>query len=409
MTDLEDALTTMLRERAATDITSAPAFDPRHALATASPHTGRRRGWLVVAAAAASVIAVVASVSGVHYLTRDRSQPAHPRPAFHAPSCVVALPGTWAQALAAGAVSGIGARILNVYGVDASGTALVERVATGTGHPHQVVLVHADRTVSPVLTLGVAETVIDGGQDGTTGTVTTLDRSRGTVGVQVIDDRTGASREVASFRDTGTSTSPTLAAVVRAGHVYWIQGSGVHASVEDYDVASRTVRVLDSGEVSDIVTGLGGGISWHRVSSAAGTETVTHVADRLPGPVARGLLGGSAGWAVRSSDGTGYTWWSFPGNSSTQVRVWYPGMAAAVAIETDATSSNTFSGSSVAGPYVAWTSPGTTREQVLDTRTGAVATLPAGTDVIARDGTVVISTATALSILLVTALPELRC
>jgi len=393
MSELEERLRTMLRERAG-DVTHVPA----HVLAlpSARPPGARRTTWLV-AAAVAIVLAVAAAVVAVSG-NRHRSAPAvtkpptvhpsttaHPSPTTVAKeACTAALPSRWRTAVQSG-TGRFGAESVMPLGISEDGRQVIATrdfgaardvvVIDAAGHAHRIYSVPQPNTYQ----------VIHASLDGN---YAALDLSRyprsavtiipSAEKVLLVDlrDLTVKVLATAPFVITGSGEQGRTidGSVLWRGTVYWDVRPHYTARVTDvhaYSIATGHASVIaHSGPFFPRI--VGGGVTW----ASYGDDTVS-VWRTLPPPVPRapGL----------QSDGTSYAW----PVGRNRFAWWGPGRSDPVVLEVPG--ANEVHLNWVAGPFLFLDDDGVPVQatRVLDARTGALALVRHDMPLMAAGSTVV--------------------
>jgi len=406
MTDLDEALRAMLRERA-TDITAVPAdlVDPGELDLLGDVNPGRGRGhhgrrWTLAAAAVAA--ALVGGVAlGVHGLSHKRAANPTPTPTpAPATTCTTTLPSAWNDAMSGRGLS-LGASAMPLA-VAANGDVLAAR---DFGHVRDVVLVPAGGAPRTIFTVpspdqNMVENASIEGKWAVMPVVREPRNSNGVlpevVEVDLVDIDTRAVRTLVRVSaDDITNGAVTIdSAVIGGGHVYWdVRQKYVDTvrRIEDYDIASNTTSV-DPNSVTPNQRAVGGPVvtGWSvRYPTEHGGWVSTELI-RPPDVVGRRLqkvesTGVTTANRTLVSDGSSYAWvepngrigWWAPGQTSTAsytVKVAAQHLASLYATLV------------VAGPFVFFA--GDVGNYLLDGRTGAVALMPAPVYLVGSHGIV---------------------
>lgn len=415
MSELEERLRTMLRERAG-DVTEVPA----HVLAlpSARPPGARRTTWLV-AAAVAIVLAVAAAVVAVSG-HRNRSTPAVTKPPTVHPSpttatkvaCTTALPARWRTAVQSG-TDRFGAGSVMPLGISEDGRRVI--ATRDFGAARDVVIINAAGHARRIYSVPQPNTyqVIHASLDGN---YAALDLSRfprsaasiipSAQKVLLVDLRDLTVRVIANaplvVTGSGEQGRTIDGAVLWRGTVYWDVRPHYTAQVTDiyaYSIATgHTSVIAHSGPFFPRI--VGGGVTW----ASYGDDTVS-VWRTLPPQVPRA--------PALQSDGTSYAW----PVGRNRFAWWGPGRSAPIVLRVG--SANEVHLNWVAGPFLFLDEDGVPAQatRVMDARTGALALLRHDLPLMAGGGTVVgydfmgepKVSATALVRLDTSKLPELRC
>ncbi|MEP7020255.1 MAG: hypothetical protein ABI808_06360 [Pseudonocardiales bacterium] len=390
MSDIDNALRTMLRERA-TDITTLPTrFDDLSSLdavAGLAHRPNHRTHWATFAAAAA----VVVGIASVTVALRDRdthhSQPVRPVTPVTPPvtprvtppvtppvtACTTTLPAAWTPA-----ASTLGATSAIAIAVSSTGSVLATR---DFGDKRDVVIVERGSAPRSIFTVPDPDqkTVDNGSLEGKWALVPVLRVPRnangviGTVAAIVLVDTTnGRTRTIETVTDAEHQAGHRTidGAILRDGHVYWDlrpSYASQAGTVLDYEIATGQRRTIFSGQVSapeaDVVR-----VFWGDGSAASSAPAP----EPLP-PVVAAATRPARSRATLSTDGSYYAWV----DSKTRIGWWAPGAAAPtyVTLPADAAPGDDPSaGVIVAGPYVYLNGETTDGSYfVLDMRTRALA------------------------------------
>jgi hypothetical protein len=316
--------------------------------------------------------------------TRVASEPPTVRP-----SCVVALPPAWQEAIKGSGVDAGGASTTPLA-VDRAGEVAAAR---DNGNTRDLLLIGADKSVTEIYPVpdpnrnNVGFVAMDDrwivvGVDriprGSNGVLPGLIR------VDVIDRQGGGVRTVAtqSEADYVTGRNALDSVALFGGKVYWITRetfAGTTGSVSSFDLGTGAVAEVASGTVSD-VRATAAGVTWVGDSHRAEVK----VPAALPPPVAD-ALGTARDRVTLATDGTAYAWVIGLDQGGTGIAWWSPG-SALVHITGEAMRPRTGPASAsewvppvyVVGSYVIvdvgspTDTTGQTNTTVVDTRTGAV-------------------------------------
>ena len=392
MSELEDRLRTMLRERAG-DVTEVPA----HVLAvpSARPSGVRRTAWLVAAAVAVvlALAAAVVAVSGNRHRsapatrppTVHPSSPAHPTPTtVTTVACAAALPAKWRTAVQSG-TSRFGAESVMPLGISEDGHQVI--ATRDFGAARDVVVIDASGHARRIYSVPQPDTyqVIHASIDGN---YAALDLSRyprsaasiipSAQKVLLVDLRDLKVTVLAAapivINRSGEQRRTIDGSVLWRGTVYWDVRAHYTAQVADIDAYS-----IATGHTSLIAHGgpffprvVGGGVTWS--SYDANTVSVWRT---LPPQVPRapGL----------QSDGTSYAW----PIGRDRIAWWAPGRRNPVVLRIPDVPEVQLEW--VAGPYVFFGSDRVPVQatRVIDARSGATALLRGSTPLMAAGGSVV--------------------
>jgi hypothetical protein len=352
---LEAVLRRSLARHAAT-IESGPQWPlPEEDLPVSVPRHGR--SWWPVAAAVAAVLAVIGIVVAVRHITSDRHEPATPVIVTRS-ACTIDPPPAWQHAIEAAGRRNLGQLVL---GGAPDGTILVRREAPTTD---QTVL------VSPSGATRIVQQMPFPGRYGVA-TNSMID-SRWIV-LPIGDIRA----DVPTLLDFDVFDRATLQLTEKVpitkgsrigtwalfnGHLYWTQPrSGSIGSLFDHDLAARTTRTAEPYGVQNLLASPNG-VAWtdaqHRTHLLGGAAP-----DQIPGQPGThpGLVTDGRSYAWPS--GSSITWHNTATKRTVMVR-WFPRFQVTVV--------------AVAGPYVLINSEynQSRSSRLIDTRTGAAATVP---------------------------------
>jgi hypothetical protein len=339
MTDLESALRTMLRERAA-DIATLPAdFGDIEGLDR--PDRGAdddRRGRWWTFTAAAAVAAVVAVVVAVTVAVNERdSRPVHPAapttsgaspaPGLH-PGCTTTLPGSWSTALTSHSTFGADRALL--LAVSSTGTSVVAR---DFGTTRDVVLVAPGSGPRKIFTVARPDDqdVLSASIEGDWVLVPVMHAPRNANGViatvhdlVLVNSATHAVRTIAHVSEADDTT--INGAAMQDGHVYWdvkpTFGSKT-GTIQEYDIASKQVRTMYTGAV-DAPIEHAARITWLSGTVDRSHDLAPAVTEAIRDPRAASSL---------VTDGTAYAWIT----TSGRIGWWTSGAARATQLLLPAT------------------------------------------------------------------------
>lgn len=388
--DLETALRDMLHERAGDIATLPPRLAHPDQLADtgttelldlAAPHRpGHTSRWLL-AAAVVLIVAIAGTVVGL------RSLADHPRPAapntvtptsaptvapsspsptpttshhlsevdgLHAASCTVPLPAAWQHAIDAGTVT-LPGYTLHALAMSPSGTVVAD---ASQGHQHKLVLVDPDGSIRTLYasrnpsTWGEVDfgwAAFSGDQVAFTVLIQSHQGGPGPTQIDLIDTRTGA---ITVVRPSGATDGSIVNGVAqRAGKIYWTESVVGTVTAHEYDIDTRSARSITAGDYAAAIRG-----NLPSRIAARAEKNAAHDRD-----VDRGV----------------YAWTAYEGTQTpnaptppTGLWLWQAGMDEPLLV-----SRAPLLTPALAMPYVISGAPTGGRLAVLDTRTGAVATI----------------------------------
>jgi len=357
-----------------------------------------RPGVRTLAAAGAALVLMIAGLAIGLHLRGSPSRPAQPVqpppstsmpppsssssgvPApdapVHAAACAVPLPGSWQQAIAAGAVQLAGPATLLAIGPSGDALAYVQAPPHG-----ELVLISPDRATRvlyqlPATMSGFSQLRIGGGQLDAHWAMFTIiiGAGEGSLrGIYAVGLATGEVRVARSVADGSSSEVPEP--VLLDGRVYWNEhDGGGNGAVYSYDLAAGVRRTLDTGQLGAPGVLLGQ-VYWAKDSStvwASGAPTL---------PPGFELNARKVVQLVH--DGTTYAWgaWEASGRDFRHVVKMIAEPMRSPAIVYPPPSPEDMSDPvALTGPYLLLDDMGTVI--ALDTRTGATTVLEASDSVI---------------------------
>jgi hypothetical protein len=383
MTDLDDALRTMLRQRAH-DVDAVPShlLRPDELAGDEVVDLAPRRRHNTIQLIAASVVAVLAlagALVGLRHLGGHGTPTGSPTSTSSTPpveadgrECRAILPAAWRTAFTATVALGSPGSS-TVLGVSDTGAALISR---DVGSTHDVVLVQPGGGPATVLQVPANLEAYTGGLYGSYAVVPLYWAPNSTVTstvmrLDVINLHTGVVTRIA-----GTSTAARTSgqhvvdgAVVLDGAVYYDRRTDAsHGVLMKYDLRTGRTSTAYSGPVGTGGAPVRASAAGVVVADPGGGFTL-RVRVSLP-PAVAGRIGQSA--ITAGTDGTAYAWFD---QLKQTINWWTPGQAVRTLRATlgQPDGDDTIPRVDVAGPYVFYSGP---QLQVVDTRTGAVATLP---------------------------------
>lgn len=363
--DLDTALRTMLRERA-DDITRVPAQLVELPREVRQP----RRRWPVIAAAAAAV-AIIAG--GAAILRGDHSSSHN---ASAGTVCSTALPEQWRRALTDRltpngrdvdplAAAPDGALVVSAQAASGGADLLLWRTDGSAKIFYHLPKYPGTDALGTVTTDGRYVLLpVEGNQgalaDYPAGVIDTKDA--GVTALLLVDSRTGSVIRLAGMTaaDLKDAVNVIDGAALLDGHVYWDvrpHDNSRQGRIRNYDIAERSTTTIASGRIGSIPTLTARGVSWG--SGGVRSTLFEQLTARLPRDAQNDVTDGSAFAYVR---GRGLYWLSANGGSAGPFVPYSPGRPRLFA---------------VTGPIVFLrpTGSGAHDLDVLDTRTGAVASL----------------------------------